>query len=98
MSKIALVVELKIAPGRQAEFVARARQHGANCLDIEEGCLAFDVLVPEDGSERVFLYEIYADQQAVDTHLSTPHMAAYLEDTGEMIAERTRTACRLIED
>ncbi len=56
----------------------------------------FDILVPEDAGEQVFLYEIYADQAAVDFHLSTPRMARYLEDTGPMIADRKRSLCRLV--
>ena len=96
MSKIALVVDLKIAAGRMEEFLARVQRHGETCLAKEEGCLRFDVLAPVEGGDQVFLYEVYADQAAVDTHLSTPRMAQYLEETGPMIAERTRTACRVV--
>lgn len=98
MSKVALVVELKIAPGKLDSFLARATRHAQTCLASEEGCLRFDVLVAKDAADRVFLYELYADQAAVEAHLSTPHMAQYLEDTKEMIAERTRTACTLAGD
>ena len=95
MSKVALVVDLKIADGQLDAFLARAREHAAACLAEEEGCLHFDILVPLDGSSRVFLYEVYADQAAVDTHLATPRMAQYLEDTKAMITERVRNACTL---
>lgn len=96
MSKIALVVDLKIAAGRMDDFLARVRRHAAACLAEEEGCLHFDILVPVEGVDQVFLYEVYADQAAVDTHLATPRMAQYLEETGEMIAARTRTACQVV--
>ncbi len=95
MSKVALVVELGMVPGRRDAFLDRARRHAATCLQEEPGCLRFDLLVPEDDGDRVFLYEVYADQAAVETHLATPRMARYLEDTKDMIATRKRTLCRL---
>ena len=98
MGKISLVVELKMQPGMRDTFVDRVRQHGETCLDQEPGCLQFDVLVPTDGSDRVFLYEVYADQAAIDTHMATAHMAEYLQDTGPMIAERIRTTCAVVND
>jgi len=98
MSKVALVVELKLTPGRLDEFVARASRHGATCLAEEAGCLRFDILVPQEGGDHVFLYEVYADNGAVDTHLSTAHMAQYLEDTKDMITERKRNLCDLVNE
>ena len=96
MGKISLVVELKVKPGRRDAFVDRARRHGEACLDTEPGCLQFDVLVPNDASDRVFLYEVYTDQAALDSHGATAHMAAYRSDTNDMILKRTRTVCALV--
>ena len=98
MSKIALVVELKMNPGKQDAFVERVKRHKDICMDQEAGCLQFDILVPTDGSNSVFLYEVYADQAAVDTHLNTPHMAEYRRDTDAMIAERIRNPCTVLDD
>lgn len=96
MNKVALVVDLKLTPGRLDDFVARASRHGETCLAQEKGCLRFDIVVPQDGEDQVFLYELYANQAAVDTHLATAHMAQYLEDTKYMIAERKRIVCDLV--
>jgi quinol monooxygenase YgiN len=98
MSKLALVVELEMVPGRLDAFLDRVRRHAKTCLDSEPGCLQFDILVPDEGGDRVFLYEVYADRAAVDVHVATPHMARYREDTDPMIAQRSRTLCRLLTD
>ncbi|RMD63223.1 MAG: antibiotic biosynthesis monooxygenase [Alphaproteobacteria bacterium] len=98
MSKIALVVDLKLVPGTRERFIARVREHARTCLASEPGCLQFDILIPTDDGERVFLYEVYADQAAIEAHDATPHMAAYRADTAAMIAARTRTACTLVGD
>ena len=95
MTTLALVVELKIQPGQRDAFLARAREHRGNVLAKEPGCQRFDLLIPQESDDTVFLYEVYADQGALDAHFETPYMKQYLEDTGPMIANRQRTLCAL---
>ncbi len=95
MTDLVLFVEIELVAGQMAPFLARVSQHRENVLANEPGCRRFEVLRPQEGENRVFLYEVYADQAALDHHLSTPYMKQYLEDTGPMIANRTRTLCDL---
>ncbi|MDJ0608914.1 MAG: putative quinol monooxygenase [Kiloniellales bacterium] len=95
MSAIALSVELVLVPGAMDGFLSRVAQHRETVLAKEPGCLGFDILVPEESDNTVLLHEVYADAAAVETHLGTPHMQAYLADTGPMIARRHRRRCRL---
>ena len=88
MSAVVLLVELKIAEGRRDEFLARGRQHRERVLNNEPGCERFDIVVPEGTTDAVRLYEVYADQAAVDHHMATDYMAAYREDTGDMVIGR----------
>ncbi len=98
MTATVLVVELEIAPGRTDDFLARAREHRINVLNNEPGCQRFDLLSPQEGGATVFLYEVYADQDALETHFNTRYMKEYLEDTGPMITNRKRTLCTLVND
>ena len=95
MSSLVLLVELTIVAGQMEAFLARARQHRANVLKNEPGCKGFELLVPVEGDDTVFLYEVYADQAAIDHHMETHYMKQYLEDTGPMITGRTRKLCNL---
>ncbi len=98
MSTVALLVELEIAPGQKEDFLARARKHRINVLNNEPGCQRFDLLSPQEDGDAVFLYEVYADKDALETHFNTPYMKEYLDDTGPMIANRKRTLCTLVND
>lgn len=91
MTAVVLFVELEIVPGRRDEFIARARRHRENVLQNEPDCDRFDISVPDDTENTVRLYEVYADQAAFDHHMGTPYMAAYREDTGDMVAGRALT-------
>ncbi len=93
MAEIALVVELQIKPGERERFLARAREHRSNVLSKEPGCLRFDLAVPREQDDTVYLYEVYADDAALETHFNTPYMKEYMDDTGPMIAQRTRNLC-----
>ncbi len=95
MSSLVLLVELKIVDGQMDAFIARARVHRGNVLKNEPGCRGFELLVPTDASGTVFLYEVYADQAAIDHHMQTPYMQEYMVDTGPMIADRKRQLCSL---
>ena len=98
MPAIALVVEIRLEPGRKDAFLARALEHRDNVLDNEPGCLRFDIAASEEEADKVFLYEVYADEAALETHFNTAYMKQYLEDTGPMIAARKRNRCALAHD
>ena len=98
MNSLVLLVELQMNPGQRDAFLTRVGVHRSKVLDNEPGCQGFEVLVPAEDEDTVFLYEVYADQSALDAHLQTPYMQEYLADTGPMIADRKRTLCRLAGD
>ena len=94
--RIALLVDITLNPGMKPAFLERVRTHAALCLEREPGCLSFSVLDPENGGDIVHLCEIYRDAAAIDAHLSSEHMARYLEDTKPMIADRLRRRCTVV--
>lgn len=98
MPAIALVVELKTAAGQRDAFVSRVLAHRDNVLANEPGCLRFDVTASAEHDDTLFLYEVYADEAALEAHMNTAYMKQYLEDTGPMIARRQRNRCLLMHD
>ena len=96
MSKIALVVEFKVVPEHKEAFCTLMRSHAKAALDHEPGCLQFDVMVSREDATRVFLYEIYADQKALDEHMASPQLARTRGSYAHMIAERRVVICNVI--
>ena len=88
-----LVVHLDIAPEKFDEFIEICRAHGKNSVEIETGCLSFQVMIPQEEPNKVILVEVYQDDEALDSHWKSDHMAAYLKKTGEMITGRKRFKC-----
>ncbi len=88
-----LVVHLQIKPEHLREFLTIARAHAENSLEIEDGCLQFQVMEAVEHPGLVILIEVYRDDAAIEEHLGSAHMKAYLERVGHMIAERQRYRC-----
>jgi quinol monooxygenase YgiN len=64
----------------------------------EPGCSRFDVCTASDGAAEVFLYEIYDDQAAFDTHLRTPHFLEFNQAVAPLVTSKKVTHYRLCMD
>ena len=98
MSRIAIIVDFRIKPGKWSEFDAHIRDHAKRTLAEEPGCERFDVLQPlkDDGTRdesRIMLCEIYRDQAAVDAHRANPRMAANAPKSAALLDGRVLTMC-----
>tara|TARA_B100000459_G_scaffold23743_1_gene11555 strand:+ start:530 stop:826 length:297 start_codon:yes stop_codon:yes gene_type:complete len=95
MSKIALVVEFQIKAGQRDAFLEIIRRHAAGTKADEEGCLQFDVLIPEDDDKKVMLVEMYRDDAALDIHVASPRLQATRAAYGDMIEDRSIAKTRV---
>ena len=84
----AVVVTFQIKPGRMEDFMPLMLQNAATSLAIEPGCHQFDVATDPARPDEVFLYEIYADRAAFETHLAAAHFKTFDGLAGEMIADK----------
>jgi len=83
-----VTVTFETAPDDAAAFLARVRRQAADSLRDEPGCRRLDVCTDPDSS-RVFLYEIYSDRSAFQTHLETPHYKAFNAEVGPIVRYKT---------
>ncbi|MDA0653031.1 MAG: putative quinol monooxygenase [Proteobacteria bacterium] len=93
---LSLFVTITLKPGTRDKFVEVATGHRGRVLDREPGCHRFDILLPDDAENQVCLYEVYEDQAAFDLHGGTDYMAAYREQTGDMVAGRDRVMSTIV--
>ncbi len=96
MSKVALVVEFRIKPDCRQAFRELVTDHAARTLEDEEGCLYFDVVVDQEDDGRVFFYEIYRDEAALDIHRNSPILARTRAAYADLISDRKLTVCAVL--
>ncbi len=64
----------------------------ALCLDAiasvneEQGCLRFDVFQNKENPSELYLYEVYVNESAFDSHVATPHFEEWFETTKDWYA------------
>jgi quinol monooxygenase YgiN len=68
-----------------AAFRKLIDQNAQNSLDREPGCRRFDVLVPLNKPDTVFLYEIYDNKPAFETHLKTEHYLSFNRESSGLL-------------
>lgn len=84
-----VTVTFEAEPASAAAFLARVRRQAADSLANEVGCHRFDVCTDPKRPERIFLYEIYADAAAFQTHLASAHFNAFDAEAKPMLRAKT---------
>ena len=70
---IALLVTIRIQPQHREAFMEAMLDDARHSVQDEPGCLRFDVLEDVDDPSRIFLYEVYRDEEALEAHRQAPH-------------------------
>ena len=94
MTKIALVVDFDFCAGKREKFLEIIRPHATGTKADEEGCLQFDVLIPEDNN-KVMLVEMYKDVAALETHVASMRLKDTRVAYADIIESRTITKTRV---
>ena len=82
-------VEFEIEPGQTDVFMAAVRTNAEQSFNQEVGCRQFDVCQDRQFPNSVFLYEVYDDEAAFETHKLTPHYGAFNQATGGIVANKS---------
>lgn len=86
-----ILASFRVRPESVEGFLEAARRHAQTSLSEEPGCQQFDVVQDGEDPCRILLYEVYADDAAVELHRGQPYMERFREATQGMVEERTIT-------
>ena len=81
-------VDLTIDPAQREAFGALLLDHAEGTLAEEEGCLRFDFFVDPRDPNHYAVFEVYADQAAVDAHMSSPRFRRFDSANQPMITNK----------
>ncbi|MEV0804700.1 putative quinol monooxygenase [Kribbella sp. NPDC050281] len=82
---LSLTVSFQVVPGHLDLLVEAIRTQAERSITKEPGCLYFDVGQDTADDHHVTLYELYADDAAVEAHRSTPHFKVWREALAEHV-------------
>ncbi len=66
-------------------------------IELELGCKQFDVCFNSETPEECFLYEVYDDKSAFDTHLLMPHFKEFDSKVAKMLDNKAVKLFSLVQ-
>ena len=94
----AVCVTFRIKPESLDAFLPLMLENARASLADEPGCHQFDVCQNPADPAEIFLYELYDDAAAFETHKSMAHFKRFDAETADMVATKhVQTFARLTE-
>ena len=79
------LAELEIDRAQLGPYLAALREEVQTSIRIEPGVLTLYSVQVKDAPWRVRLFEMYADSNAYDAHIASPHFQKYTTGTAAMV-------------
>ena len=86
---LSVVAELVAKPGNEDEV----RRHLIGFVEPtrkEEGCVQYDLHESKEEPGRFFFYENWTSDELLQKHLASPHISAFREVSGDLLAQPPR--------
>jgi quinol monooxygenase YgiN len=96
MSRYVVIVDFYLRPGALASFRTLVDLNARLSAHDEPGCERFDVVEPSGETDRILLYEIYADRAAFDAHMKTQHFLAFDAESAALVVSKLVTTGNLV--
>ena len=83
--KIVRLAEIEVEPTLLEEYLTFAKEVGETSTRVEPGVLTLFSMQSKENPCKIYILEIYADRDAYQSHIQTPHFKKYKEGTAHMV-------------
>ncbi|NYT31030.1 putative quinol monooxygenase [Rhizobium sp. WYCCWR 11128] len=83
------MAELEIDPDTLETYCALLTEEIEAAIALEDGVLSLSAVSIRNNPNRIRIIEVYADQEAYEAHLRTPHFLKYKNQTAHMVTSLT---------
>ena len=83
--KIVRLAEIEVEPAFLEEYLTFAKEVGETSVKVEPGVLTLFSMQAKEDPCKIYILEIYADQEAYQSHIQTAHFKKYKEGTAKMV-------------
>ena len=78
-----IIAPIQIKEGYKDRFIEEMIGDASGSVNDEPGCLRFDVIQDAVDPNRIWLYEVYKDEDAFHAHTQAPHYEKWRDATGD---------------
>ncbi len=82
----ALVVKIQMKAEFREQFLKEMWADAIGSEEKEPGCLMFNIVNDAADPNTLYLFEVYTDADAIETHKKMPHFVKWLDDTKDWLA------------
>ncbi|MBY2986853.1 putative quinol monooxygenase [Rhizobium leguminosarum] len=83
------MAELEIDPDTLETYRALLTEEIETSIALEDGVLSLSAVSIRNNPNRIRILEVYANQEAYEAHLRTPHFIKYKNQTAHMVTSLT---------
>ena len=83
--KLVRLAEIEVVPEKLEAYLEYAAEVGRVSMATEPGVIALFSMQDKADPCKVYILEVYADQQAYQAHIQTAHFRKYKEGTADMV-------------
>lgn len=91
------IAEIEIYPDYVDEYITILREESEASVRLEPGVICIYPMFQKESPTQIRLLEIYANKEAYESHLQTPHFKHYKETTLEMVKDLKLIAMEAID-
>ena len=88
-------VDIDVASSQIDAYLAALKENGAASVH-EPGCRTFNIAVSQKDPNHVFLYEVYDNEAALNSHRGTDHFKKFAAATANMVTGRNVRAMSVV--
>ena len=85
-----IIAPIQIKEGSKEQVLEALVPNARGAVESEPGCLRFDVVQDAGDPNRLWVYEIYVDEDAFNHHIQTDHYKKAIEVIGPNRVEGDR--------
>ena len=89
-----IIAPIQVKEGFIDQFIKEIIDDAKGSVNDEPGCLRFDVIQDAGDPNRVWLYEVYQDEEAFQAHTQAPHFIKWRDATADMREQGIQGAAR----
>jgi quinol monooxygenase YgiN len=79
------IANIQIDPAYLEQYKAALAEHAKTAVQVEPGVLALQAVYDKADPTQVTVFEVYASEEAYQSHLKTPHFLQYKTGTLKMV-------------
>ena len=83
--KMIRISEIEIEPDYLDEYLSILKEESKASIELEPGVISIYPMYEKENPNEIRILEIYADREAYESHLQTPHFKKYKTTTLKMV-------------